>query len=856
MGKKAKKVISFVVFLGIMVTMFPSPVNNTIIARGNNEKYISEINIEATSASNWSDEGKYNSIFYSNIKESYKDNYNTEATALEIHNAEELAAFSRFVNTPSEGAEPEHSFEGKFVKLMSNIDLNGTVPKISESKPDSNKKVTITISNPDNKQSGLENAWIPIGLYNDNALKLTRPFKGHFDGNNKKVSNMVVLVDSGMISETGKVEIGVGLFGVTNSAEIKNVSVEGNSFVISKASVGSKVAFRICSGGIVGKLEGSAKISNCSTKGVHIYSSSLYFDDTGMGSSYLGGIVGTVTKNLNSTENASSIENSSSQGGIICFSGKADESHVGGVVGYAMDVNISDCYSNSEIYTYSAKTAFSGGLAGQLEVLKTPIPTMKNCYSTSNVYSVGEFSLETGGLIGRVNGNLQASYSTGDVYARSNKLIKAGGLIGAYMGTNTESLVVKNYSSSNVYAVVQTDTSQYTAVVPTVKTTLYCGGLIGHANRLNAIRDNYSLGDTYSSSTGNIYSGGLIGALFGSAKAESNYSAGRILASSTEVEEGSKAYTGGISGYSAGTLSNNFYNTEANGIKLAVGMEGATSSQDGNLGLTTMEMTGKGSGRASENMKNFSSDTWEFNEDSVDLQRYYYPSLPDVSADLPYYTVIRPDSVDIKAWQTSLEDYYQVRVTWGQMTFVYDKGKYDSNSMEIKRKTTDEEYSGVEAGADDGMPNKWYGFDGTNNKVKIENLSTVPINSTAVVSSDITADIIGETSVQLYFKSGAPEGSLDSKWLCNSEVSRIPSNLEKVSHATEGEKMRTFGKGEGLFCEIPGKAFKEDGTESDPSNAANSGEFFLNITGQPGDNFSSNNSSLDTIGKITVNFTK
>lgn len=849
MGKRTRVVTSFVVFWGIMVAMFPLPVNNNIVARGNDEKYISEVKIEATSANSWSDEGKYNSTFYNNLKAAYKDSYNTEANPLEISNAGELAAFSIFVNTPSENGEPEHNFEGKFVKLMSDIDLDGTIPNISETSPDANKKVTVTISNPANKQSGLENVWRPIGIYAENDhLGTNRPFKGHFEGNNKKVSNMVVFLDTGMISGNN-IDLGIGLFGTTDSAEIKNISIEGSSFVILKASVGSGVIFSSISGGIAGSLKGCSKVSNCHAKGIRVYNSAEHFDDTATNSRYAGGIAGISNNNAATAENVSIIENSSSQGGIICIGGKSTQSNAGGIVGNAGDTNIIDSHSNTDIYSYSSKTSIGGGIVGEKRLTSdtSPLTIVKNCYSTGNIYSLGESGAYSGGLAGKIDGSIQSSYSTGDVYTKSNGTIRSGGLVGALMGTYRNTEIIKNYSSSNVYSGVLSNGS--TGAI------LHCGGLAGYvlSPKSVAVRYNYSIGNTYSSFTNEIRSGGLIGTSTGNVTVELNYSVSNVFTSSTA----GKVNKGGINGYATGTLSNNFYNTEASGLKLAVGGTG-TSGKDyetNNLGLTTMEMTGVGTGRASEKMQNIideASAPWKFNQDSVEPQRFYYPSLLGVSAELPYYAVIKPDTLDIKGWQTSLEDHYQARVTWGQMTFVYDKGEYDSNNIELKRKTTDEEYSGVEAGADNGTVNKWYGFDGTNNKVKIENLSTNQVKSTVVLSSDVPADIMGETSLQLYFKS---EGSTEN-WKCESNNSELPSNLDKVAHAGEGEQMKTYGKEKNIVCTIPAKSFKEDGTESDPSNAANSEEFFLNITGMPGTNFSNDNFNSETLGKITVNFTK
>lgn len=98
----------------------------------------------------------------------------------------------------------------------------------------------------------LQNAVIaPIGNHSD-----SKPFRGTFNGNNKKLSNFTVQ------NTVGKQ--GVGLFGkVYDPAVIKDLTVENATVIGDKTVAGDKAIAYV--GGIVG--HGYAKIQNCTFKG-------------------------------------------------------------------------------------------------------------------------------------------------------------------------------------------------------------------------------------------------------------------------------------------------------------------------------------------------------------------------------------------------------------------------------------------------------------------------------------------------------------------------------------------------------------------------------------------------------------
>lgn len=62
---------------------------------------------------------------------------------------------------------------------------------------------------------------------------------------------------------------------------------------------------------------------------------------------------------------------------------------------------------------------------------------------------------------------------------------------------------------------------------------------------------------------------------------------------------------------------------------------------------------------------------------------------------------------------------YNIDVSWGRMTFVYDKGVWDTEELKYKAEESYPSKNTV-----DGEPG-WYKFDGVNNKISIINVSTI-----------------------------------------------------------------------------------------------------------------------------------
>lgn len=188
--------------------------------------------------------------------------------------------------------------------------------------------------------------WMPIGFYCDESDFLTgdvHPFKGHFDGNGKSVSNFCmyrpewkdmglfgVLEDASVIDLTvkpgyvltGKENVGIAA-GRAENSEIRNVTVMGTVYAEG------------CAGGIAGELLMGTVIENCAADHVAVNSGSEK-------EVYAGGIAGKAAESLivdctvNTGDSVTArIQGKGYVGGIVGFQNGTDifNVHVMGTIG-------------------------------------------------------------------------------------------------------------------------------------------------------------------------------------------------------------------------------------------------------------------------------------------------------------------------------------------------------------------------------------------------------------------------------------------------------------------------------------------------------------------------------------------
>ena len=291
----------------------------------------------------------------------------------QIANGAQLAYLASSVNSGE-------TYEQKNFVLTANIDLNGL-------------------------------PWTPIANSFSDALlggSDYRVFAGNFDGNGYTISNVSIG------SETAPLEADVlGLFGATegkiSNLNLDTVSIHG---VAKIASIGAVVGF---AGGLVGYSGGS--IENC-----HV--TSLTMDMSAPSNVYaaaywVGGLVGAL-------DGTQLINECSVSGSITEKTGKGSIGGLIGELGKAAKIT----YSRSDV-TVNVKAdprggADVGGFIGKGNGKTDAETVIRNCYATGNVTG-GAY---TGGFAGGLWGlNIKNCYASGNVS-------QAAAAMGSFVGTD------------------------------------------------------------------------------------------------------------------------------------------------------------------------------------------------------------------------------------------------------------------------------------------------------------------------------------------------------------------------------------------------------------------------------------
>lgn len=351
----------------------------------------------------------------------------TESDPFLIENAQQLAYLTYRVNNGLDAAGGHVSNHDLFYKLMTDVNLNGS-------------------------QSF---QWTPIGYWDSNTDYYC--FGGHFDGNNHTVSGLYINSSANR----------VGFFGYTDGAEIKNLSVSGNtvttsgqyaggivgvanSTVFNNCTNSNIVTSSSCSGGIVGQASGNSNIFNCHNTGAVSFSVSSY---------YSGGIVGFIS--------GACLVTNCYNTGSISSSNPSSSSYSGGIVGrVGNSTSITNCYNMGNISScfssYSGSVSYSsnsGGIAGQTG--SSSIIT--NCYNTGNIsasysssYSGSSSKSYSGGIIGTstaTNSSVRNCYNSGNIYSSSYYDFNShpGGIVGTGACDVFNSYYVESCGGNNIY---------------------------------------------------------------------------------------------------------------------------------------------------------------------------------------------------------------------------------------------------------------------------------------------------------------------------------------------------------------------------------------------------------------------
>lgn len=249
----------------------------------------------------------------------------------------------------------------------------------------------------------------PIGTKTD-------PYTGTFNGNNHSISGLTVNE-----SDTA------GLFGYVEGATIQNINLCDSQIT---ATSNDRNYIYTYAGGIVGFATNEAKIESCSTNNITITADSRHIGGIigrGEGSTKIsnctntssltgkyrvGGIAGSI--------NGSSITNCGNSGNLPA----TESSYVGGIVGFTHGGQISTCYNTGEVT--GGSNADVGGIVGMSETR----PLISDCYNVGDVHG-GEAN---GGIAGFAIGTYRYCYNTGTVTDSQRR----GGVIGHNAGTTID----------------------------------------------------------------------------------------------------------------------------------------------------------------------------------------------------------------------------------------------------------------------------------------------------------------------------------------------------------------------------------------------------------------------------------
>ena len=421
--------------------------------------------------------------------------YSEDMDSFTISSAKELAGVAKLCNSGE-------SFEGKTIILGSDISLENTPENSGD-------------------EYGSERNWIGIGNVNN-------PFKGTFDGKGHTVKCMHRnFADGYCPGDNG------GLFGVTDGAVIRNVTVEGGTYINSEGvsdscgfengATGGSIAgeanntvIENCkgsvpmykaseAGGIAGSLEGSSRIVNCSSDSV-----------INGANGRIGGIAGTVT------DDGPVIE------GCV-FSGSIDSegSRIGGILGTGeyYGAEIVRCVNNADI-TVTMKSASSNMFAAGGIIGYAAGPVI--CRQSVNTGSIKGYqkAFSLGGIAGTVTkGTIEDCYNTGSVYSESSAEKAATSGIANADTNRFNSAVIRNcynagsvtvssgYKGKAAGAVAEGNTTKnvFEKIYCTTTSASSIGGSAGIAGK--TVKDaelkalNVTLGDAFAVDKNNINGG-------------------------------------------------------------------------------------------------------------------------------------------------------------------------------------------------------------------------------------------------------------------------------------------------------------------------------------------------------------
>ena len=323
----------------------------------------------------------------------------TEKNPYEIRNVNDLKLLAEKVNSGE-------TYEGKYFKQTANIDL--------ENEPN----------------------WTPIGgtvIEHPSTWEIS-VFKGNYDGDGYKITNLTTTEDSNH----------VGLFGKVEDATIQNCNITGNvngynyvggivggvgvkTKILNCSFQGSVMGESDCVGGIVGETSAECEVSGCFARGKV------------EGLQKVGGIAG---KGVGTIKNCYALADVTARDRIA-----------GGIAGGTYNLTIENCYYGGDVLAKN----YAGGIAGVMDSTSGSSTTIKNCVSLAESVTAGINSVNriAGGVRDNINLINNHSYNRTKLVIDSKPAYPTGGAGNDVIGADvyiSNGRVMKDVQKGEVFA--------------------------------------------------------------------------------------------------------------------------------------------------------------------------------------------------------------------------------------------------------------------------------------------------------------------------------------------------------------------------------------------------------------------
>ena len=299
------------------------------------------------------------------------DGFGIKTNPYLIEDVEDLKLLAKKVNSGE-------TYEGKYFKQTANIDL--------ENEPN----------------------WTPIGgtvIEHPSTWEIS-VFKGNYDGDGYKITNLTTTEDSNH----------VGLFGKVEDATIQNCNITGNvngynyvggivggvgvkTKILNCSFQGSVMGESDCVGGIVGETSAECEVSGCFARGKV------------EGLQKVGGIAG---KGVGTIKNCYALADVTARDRIA-----------GGIAGGTYNLTIENCYYGGDVLAKN----YAGGIAGVMDSTSGSSTTIKNCVSLAESVTAGINSVNriAGGVRDNINLINNHSYNRTKLVIDSKPAYPTGG---------------------------------------------------------------------------------------------------------------------------------------------------------------------------------------------------------------------------------------------------------------------------------------------------------------------------------------------------------------------------------------------------------------------------------------------